>query len=96
MAKLDLKRLMWDVYNAHGPYGGKDVSECLFKHDIPAVMRTAINKTMSCNGFMTPQMILDMVIKPALYLAGPRYCKICGAKNPYDEPWDKGICDKCF
>jgi hypothetical protein len=62
----DIEQMMWDIYNAHGSNGGQDVTEAVRHFSISDAAKKHIIDTIKIRPFMTPQEIMDTVIKPAL------------------------------
>ena len=53
----DDEKAMWDVYNAQGPDGGKDITEAIRHYDIPDGVKIAVIEKIKLSGFLTPQEI---------------------------------------
>lgn len=57
----NLERMMWDVYNAHGENGGKDVTDAIRHYNIPDGAKVAIVERIKRSPFLTPNEIKGII-----------------------------------
>jgi hypothetical protein len=58
--------LMWDIYNAHGPDGGQDVTNAVRSYPLTVVQKKDIVERIKLSPFMTPIEILKTILEPII------------------------------
>jgi hypothetical protein len=65
--ELDLNQLMWDVYNAHGPNGGEDVTHAIRHYPLTFEQKKSIVERIKLSPFLTPMEIRKTILEPIIY-----------------------------